>query len=281
VSSAKGFFCSMPDGSLAPCGNDTLPSTIYIGKTKVVMTYAEDVNGTLLQPKQLVKMEFPGSVTFGKNDLISTTAKIGENVSFGDNCFVGGGVVIRHDNHFGSNVIIDRDAKILPSNDIEDNVTIGRETKIGPHNLIEHNAVLGPRDKFGTYNVIGRYVILDADVQLGSHNTVPWMQPVDGISKISIDNNVTFRDFNAVGPEVHIGSHNHFGSCNRILEKATFDPLTINDAKNTIFGSHHYGAADRISSVLARTPKILAQHEVLGPIRNYSGKILAALHLKR
>jgi UDP-3-O-[3-hydroxymyristoyl] glucosamine N-acyltransferase len=115
-----------------------------MGKTIVDLTYARDVNGVILQPKTLVKKEFPRSVKFGKNDLISLTANIGENVTFGDNCFVGANVTIRHDNYFGSNVIIDYGIKILPFNEIRNNFTIGHDSKIDLFNVIENNAVLGP-----------------------------------------------------------------------------------------------------------------------------------------
>ena len=211
--------------SLASGGNDTVPSTIYIGKTRVDLTYAKDVYGALLQPKKVLKMEFPGSVTFGKDCLISETAKIGENVTFEDNCFVAYGVEIGNGCHFGSNVIIDHDTKIYHDNVVEDYVTIGHGCELGPFNVIEHNSVLGPYNIFDRYNVIGSYVILDSDVQFGSYNTVPLMEPINGISNISIENNVTFENFNTVDMKVQTGPYNHFGSYNRILENTSVGPL--------------------------------------------------------
>ena len=213
--------------SLASGRNDTAPSTIWIGNIRVDLTYAKDVYGALLQPKKFLKMEFPGSVTFGKDCLISETAKIGENITFGDNCFVASGVEIRDGCHFGSNVIIDQDTKIDHDNVVEDYVTIGHGCELGPFNVIEHNSVLGPYNIFDRYNVIGSYVILDSDVQFGSYNTVPWMEPINGISNVSIDNNVTFENFNTVDMNVQIWPYNHFGSYNRILENTSIWPLSF------------------------------------------------------
>jgi UDP-3-O-[3-hydroxymyristoyl] glucosamine N-acyltransferase len=178
-----------------------------------------------LQNLKVLKMEFPGSVTFGKDCLISETAKIGENVTFEDNCFVAYGVEIGNGCHFGSNVIIDHDTKIYHDNVVEDYVTIGHGCELGPFNVIEHNSVLGPYNIFDRYNVIGSYVILDSDVQFGSYNTVPLMEPINGISNISIENNVTFENFNTVDMKVQTGPYNHFGSYNRILENTSVGPL--------------------------------------------------------
>jgi acetyltransferase-like isoleucine patch superfamily enzyme len=240
--------------SLASGGNDTVSSTIYIGKTRVDLTYAKDVYGALFQPKKVLKMEFPGSVTFGKDCLISETAKIGENVTFGDNCFVAYGVEIGNGCHFGSNVIIDHDTKIDHDNVVEDYVTIGHGCELGPFNVIEHNSVLGPYNIFDRYNVIGSYIILDSDVQFGSYNTVPLMEPINGISNVSIENNVTFENFNTVDMNVQIGPYNHFGSYNRILENTSVGPLSFYSyykyGSNNTFLAHKYDPADRILSSL-------------------------------
>jgi acetyltransferase-like isoleucine patch superfamily enzyme len=240
--------------SLASGGNDIVPSTIYIGKTIVDLTYARDVNGVILQPKTLVKKKFPRSVKFGKNDLISLTANIGENVTFGDNCFVGANVTIRHDNYFGSNVIINYGIKILPFKEIQNNVTICHDSKIDLFNVIENNAVLGPYNKLNQHNVIGHYVILGSGDQFGSFNTIPCREPITDPSKVWFENNVTFGDFNTVDMNVQIGPYNHFGSYNRILENTSvrqlsFDSYDKSDSNNT-FGAHKYDPADRILSSL-------------------------------
>ncbi len=240
--------------SLTSGGNDTVPSTIYIGKARVDLTYARDVNGAILQPKILVKKEFPRSVKFGKNDLISLIAKIGENVTFGDNCFVGANVTIHHDNYFGSNVIIDYGTKIFPFNEIQNNVTIGHDSKICLFNVIENNAVFGPYNKLNQHNVIGHYVIFGSGDQFGSFNTIHCREPINDPSKVWFENNVTFGDFNTVDMNVQIWSYNHFGSYIRILENTSVGPLSFNSydksGSNNTFGAHKYDHADRILSSL-------------------------------
>jgi len=240
--------------SLASSRNDEVPSTIYIGKTRVDLTYAKDVYGALLQPKKVLKMVFPGSVTFGKDCLISETAKIGENVTLGDNCFVASVVEIGNSSHFGSNVIIDHDTKIDHDNVVKDYVTIGHGCELGPFNVIEHNSVLGPYNIFDRYNIICSYVIIDSDVKFGSYNTVPLMEPINGISNVSIENNVTFENFNTVDMNVQIRPYNHFGSYNLVLENTSVGPLSFDSyykyGSNNTFVTHKYDPADRILSSL-------------------------------
>ncbi len=131
--------------------------------------------------------------TIGKNNVISSTAKIGLNVNIGNNCTIEDGVEI------GGNTII------------LNNVVISKNVKIGSNCVIKSGAVIGEyglgyiKEKDGAYKRVPHLgaVIIGNNVDIGANTTIERGVMEDTI----INDGVKIDDLCQISHNVNIGKN--------------------------------------------------------------------------
>ena len=141
--------------------------------------------------------------------VISTTAKLGENVSIGANAVIEEGVEIGDNAVIGANCFIGKNAKIGVHTQLWANVSVYHEVQIGTHCLIQSGAVIGS-DGFGYANDRGRWIKIPqtGTVIIGNNVEIGACTCIDrgALDATVIEDNVIIDNLCQIAHNVHIGT---------------------------------------------------------------------------
>lgn len=141
--------------------------------------------------------------------VISTTAKLGENVSIGANAVIEEGVEIGDNAVIGANCFIGKNAKIGAHTQLWANVSVYHEVQIGTHCLIQSGAVIGS-DGFGYANDRGRWIKIPqtGTVIIGNNVEIGACTCIDrgALDATVIEDNVIIDNLCQIAHNVHIGT---------------------------------------------------------------------------
>ncbi|MDG6894934.1 UDP-3-O-(3-hydroxymyristoyl)glucosamine N-acyltransferase [Volucribacter amazonae] len=141
--------------------------------------------------------------------VISSKAKLGNNVSIGANTVIEDEVELGDNVIIGANCFIGKQAKIGANSQLWANVSIYHQVQIGEHCLIQAGAVIGS-DGFGYANDRGRWIKIPqtGTVIIGNHVEIGACTCIDrgALDATVIEDNVIIDNLCQIAHNVHIGT---------------------------------------------------------------------------